>query len=123
MTRILLCFTLLFSAFFAQAVDINTITAAFKTGNASTLAAFMDQEVDMAVPASTKKCNPSEAIALLNAFFTSNPPTQFAVVHHAAKKDSGFLVGKLLTAKGEFRVNITYRTENNKDIIQSIRME
>jgi hypothetical protein len=106
-----------------QAVDVNLMSAAFKAGNASSLAAFMDQEVDVAVPGSTKKCNANEAVVLLNSFFNSNKPTQFTVVHNADKKDSGFLVGKLVTAKGEFRVNITYRTENDKAVIQSVRIE
>ncbi|MDR1938098.1 MAG: DUF4783 domain-containing protein, partial [Tannerellaceae bacterium] len=63
------------------------------------------------------------AVALLNSFFNSNKPANFTVVHNADKKESGFLVGKLATAKGEFRVNLTYRTENDKPIIQSIRIE
>jgi hypothetical protein len=123
MIRVVLFFTLLFSSSFTQAIDINPIAASFKAGNALPLASFMDQAVDIAVPASTKKCNPQEAVAMLNSFFNSNQPTQFTVVHNADKKDSGFLVGKLLTPNGEFRVNITYRTENDKDIIQSIRIE
>jgi hypothetical protein len=104
-------------------MDMNLITSSFKAGNVSPLAALMAQEVDVAVPASTKKCSPAEAVALLHSFFGSNKPVQFTVVHHADKKDSGFLVGKLLTAKEEFRVNITYRTENGKAIIQSVRIE
>ena len=35
----------------------------------------------------------------------------------------GFLVGKLPTSSGEYRVNITYRAEGNTAIIQSIRIE
>ncbi|MDR2389118.1 MAG: DUF4783 domain-containing protein [Tannerellaceae bacterium] len=123
MIRIALFFTLLFSSLFTQAIDLNLITASFKAGNVSPLAAFMDQEVDIAVPASAKKCNPGEAVGLLNSFFSSNRTTQFTVVHNADKKDSGFLVGKLLTAGGEFRVNITYRAGSDKDMIQSIRIE
>jgi hypothetical protein len=123
MIRIVLFFAWLLASLYAQAIDMNPITASFKTGNASPLAALMEQETDIAVPASAKKCKPGKAVALLNAFFSSNKPTAFTVVHNADKKDTGFLVGKLVTAKGEFRVNITYRTENGKVIIQSIRIE
>jgi hypothetical protein len=106
-----------------QAVDMNPISAAFKAGNASSLVSFLDQEVDIAIPGVTKKCNAGEAVALLNSFFASNKPAGFTVVHNADKKESGFMVGKLATQKGELRVNITYRTENDKVIIQSIRIE
>jgi hypothetical protein len=126
MKRLILLFTLVFVVLpilYAQAVNMSPISAAFKSGNASSLASGMDKEVDIAVPGSTKKCNADEAAALLNSFFTSNKPTNFTVIHNADKKESGFLVGKLTVAKKEFRVNITYRTENNKAIIQSIRIE
>jgi hypothetical protein len=83
----------------------------------------MDSQVDMAVPGSSKKCSGAEAVALLNTFFEANKPGGFAVVHSADKKDSGFLVGKLPAPKGEFRVNITYRLEGDRAIIQSIRIE
>jgi hypothetical protein len=45
------------------------------------------------------------------------------VAHHADKKDSGFIVGKLATGKGDFRVNITYQARDGKAIIQSVRIE
>jgi hypothetical protein len=123
MKQIVLLITLVFSSLYAQAVDMNPISAAFKAGNASPLASFMDQEIDIAVPGSTKKCNANEAVALLNSFFQQNKPVNFTVVHNADKKESGFMVGKITTANKEFRVNLTYRTDNNKAIIQSIRIE
>jgi hypothetical protein len=126
MKRLILLFTLIFPVLpflYAQAVDMNPVSAAFKSGNASSLAACMDKEVDTAIPGSAKKCNAGEAVALLNSFFTSNIPADFTIVHNADKKETGFLVGKLATAKKEFRVNITYRKETNKAIIQSIRIE
>lgn len=119
---IIIC-TLVFSLLYVNAADITSISNAFKAGNASTLTASMDKEVDVAVPGSSKKCNGSEAVALLNTFFESNKPTGFSVLHNADKKDSGFLVGKLPTSKGEFRVNVTYHSEGEKAIIQSVRIE
>ena len=106
-----------------SATDITPVNTAFKSGNASVLAAMFDAEVDMAVPGSTGKCNPKGAVDMLNNFFAAGKPSNFTVVHNADKKDTGFIVGKLTTAKGEFRVNISYRTDGNKAIIQSIRIE
>jgi hypothetical protein len=123
MKRIVLFLTAVFSFLYVQAADTSSISGAFKAGNASMLVSSMDQEVNLAVPGSTKKCNANEAVSMLNTFFGSNKPTGFTVVHNADKKESGFIVGKLTTAKGEFRVNITYRADGNKAIIQSIRIE
>ena len=123
MKRILLTFTLILSFLSVQAADITNISNAFKGGNASSLSAVMDQEVDMAIPGSSKKCDGNEAVSMLNTFFNANKPTGFSVVHHADKNESGFFVAKLPTASKEYRVNITYRAEGDKAIIQSIRIE
>ncbi|MDR1500004.1 MAG: DUF4783 domain-containing protein [Tannerellaceae bacterium] len=124
MKRIVFVFACIFlTSLPCVAVDVGSISAAFKAGNLSPVISSLDDEVDVAAPGVNKKCNAGEAVSLLNNFFASNKPSNFTVVHNADKKESGFLVAKLLTSGGEFRVNITYRTESNKAIIQSIRIE
>lgn len=123
MKRLFLTLALFLSFLSVMAADIIPISNAFKGGNASSLNGSMDTEVDVALPGTSKKCNGNEAVSILNAFFNTNKPTGFTVVHHADKNDSGFFVGKLPTASGEYRVNITYRADRNKAIIQSIRIE
>lgn len=112
-----------FAALSLAAADIGNISVAFKSGKASALSGLMDTEVDMALPEATQKCTAGKAISLLEAFFGKNKPTGFNVVHHADKAENGFFVGKLPTTSKEYRVNVTYRTVNNKAIIQSIRIE
>lgn len=119
----LIVVTLILSALSMMAADITPITNAFKSGNAASLNAWMDKEVDIALLETTRKCNANCAVSLLNTFFKSNKPAGFKVVHHADKPKSGFIVGKLPTISSEYRVNITYRAEGNKAIIQSIRIE
>ena len=114
---------MLFSVVCMYAADITSISNAFKSGNASALASSMGGEIDMAVPGASKKCNAKDAATLLDTFFKNNIPSGFTVLHNADKKDSGFLVGKLPTSKGEFRVNITYKTEDGRLVIQSVRIE
>lgn len=123
MKRLFITFAFVLSVLSLKAADITHISNAFKEGNASSLTVIMDTEVDLAVPGTTKKCNGTDAVAALNQFFQSNKPADFSVVHHADKKENGFFVGKLPTADKSFRVNVTYRTEGNKAIIQSIRIE
>lgn len=123
MKRILFTFALVLSFLSVQAADITIISNAFKSGNASSLSGNMDTVVDIAIPGASKKANGSDALSMLNGFLISNKPTAFNVVHHADKKENGFFVGKIMTADGEFRVNVTYRAEGDKAIIQSIRIE
>ena len=123
MKRLVFTFAFVLSILNLQAADITNISNAFKGGNASSLSAVMDTEVDIAVPGATKKSNGAGAVSALNSFFSSNKPTAFSVVHHADKKENGFFVGKLTTADKSYRVNVTYRADGDKAIIQSIRIE
>lgn len=123
MKRLLFAFAFALSVLSLNAADITGIVNAFKGGNASSLTSGMDAEVDVAIPGVTRKCNGAEAVSVLNSFFSSNKPAEFSVVHHADKKENGFFVGKLATDGNTFRVNITYRADGDKAIVQSIRIE
>ena len=106
-----------------NAADITAIINIFKEGKASGGAGNMDTEVDIAVPGTTKKGTGADAVAILTRFFESEKPTGFTVLHQADRKETGFIVGRLTTGKGEFRVNITYGIKENNALIQSIRIE
>lgn len=121
--RLVVVLALVFSFLSVHAADITFISTAFKSGNATGLTSSLGEETDVAIPGTSRKCDAKAAVSVLNTFFDANKPNGFTVLHNADKKDNGFLVGKLPTTKGEFRVNITYRSENNKVIIQSIRIE
>lgn len=123
MKRIFFTLVLLLAFVSLFAADINHIATAFKNGNATLLKGSMDNEVEIILPSLNKKIPGNEAIKLLDNFFRKNKPTGFSVLHQADKKESGFCVGKLTVADKEFRVNITYRIENDEIIIQSIRIE
>ena len=123
MKRFLLTCALLCAFCSLQAADIVSITKAFQEGKAETLAGKMTETIDLALPEKTLTCEGDQAIEALNSFFGQHKPASFTVVHHADKSANGFLVAKLHTEAGDYRVNITYKAENNTAIIQSIRIE
>ncbi|MDR1332750.1 MAG: DUF4783 domain-containing protein [Tannerella sp.] len=123
MKKSLLTAILILSGLSMYAADITVISNAFTSGSATSLAASMDAEIDFALQGKAQKMTAAEAVTQLSGFFGANKPAGFTVAHNADKKESGFLVGKLATDKGEFRVNITYIVKDNKIIIQSIRIE
>ena len=123
MKRFLLTCALLCAFSGLQAADIAGITQAFKEGKAETLAGKLAATIDLALPEQTLTCEGEQAIQALNRFFGQHKPVTFTVVHHADKSDNGFVVAKLHTEAGDYRVNITYKADNNTAIIQSIRIE
>ena len=106
-----------------QAADITSITKAFKAGNADSLKGNMDIEVNITVPGTTKKGAGNEALVVMKTFFQANKVSDFTVSHHADKNTSGFFVGKLVTEKATFRVNVTYTTKAGTVLLQAIRIE
>jgi hypothetical protein len=116
-------FTFLLPALSICAADILTVVDAFKSGDAAMLTESMDSEVHIALPDNARRGNGAEAITALARFFEPGKVAGFAVAHHADKKETGFIAGKLTTARGDFRVNITYRIKADKILIQTIRIE
>ena len=123
MKRFLLTCALLCAFCSLQAADLAGITKAFKEGKAETLTGKMAATIDLALPEKTLTCAGDQAIEALNSFFGQLNPASFTVVRHADKSANGCLVAKLHTEAGDYRVNITYKAENNTAIIQSIRIE
>jgi len=123
MKYILLTIALTLSSLSIQATDITGISEAFKAGDVSELVAIVNEEADLTILKTTTKCDGTEAVELLNAFLEANKPSDFKVLHHADKNDSGFFVGRLITESKEYRVNVTYTVEEDKLTIQSIRIE
>ncbi|MDR2469483.1 MAG: DUF4783 domain-containing protein [Tannerella sp.] len=106
-----------------RAVDITAISGAIRSGDAQRLTACMDSEADLAAPGVSVRADGQEVVAQLARFFEANKVTAFTVAHQADKKETGFVVGKLTTETGDFRVNITYSIKEEQVLIQSIRIE
>ena len=123
MKRMICMLAFIFSVLSMQAGDITMIVNIFKEGKVADSTAIMDTEVDIAVPGTKNKGSASEAVAILTRFFESVKPTGFTVLHNADKNETGFVVGRLASGNGEFRVNVTYCIKDNKTLIQSIRIE
>ena len=123
MKKIICMFAFMLSALSMEAGDITKIVNIFKEGKVADITGNMDAEVDIAIPGTKKKGTGTDVTAILTQFFESTKPTDFTVLHHADKNDTGFIVGKLSAGDGEFRVNITYCTKDNIVLMQSIRIE
>ena len=57
------------------------------------------------------------------AFFSGNQVSGFTVNHQGKRDESGFIVGTLTTANGNFRVNCFFRKVADKYVIHQIRID
>jgi len=71
---------------FTTLVGIEDVVASLKTGNASQIARYFDNTVEITLPAKSNSYSKSQAEMILRDFFANNPVKSFEVLH---KGDNG----------------------------------
>lgn len=100
------------------------IAAAFRSGDSKQVAKYMGAQVDIVILEREEVYSRSQAELILKDFFTKNTPKSFNVVHNGVSKNgSRFAIGKLVTAKGSFKVTWFIKKENNSFFIHQLRIE
>ena len=59
----------------------------------------------------------------LAKFFKENPPKNFETLHSGERNNSSYVIGKLTTITGEFRVTIFFRRLNNQNFVNQLKVE
>lgn len=93
---------------------------AFKTGNATKIAAYFGENIDLSILGKSNLYSSSQAQQILQHFFTEHIPKEFTVMHKGQAKTSQFIIGELVTADGVYRVSINTKAEGNKKLINSL---
>ena len=101
------------------------VTKALSEGDASTLANYHDESVDITILDKQSVQNKTQATGALRDFFGKNKPRTFNIVHQGSSKgaDSHYTIGDLAANSGNFRVYLYYKSAGDKPIIQEIRIE
>jgi hypothetical protein len=121
-TSLLLVFATTFSSF-AQSGNIDGVIGALRSGNASGLSAFFDENVELTLPAQSDSYSKAQAVLILKDFFTNNGVKNFEVKHKGDQSGSQYCVGTLQTKSGNFRTTVFMKVKNNKDVVKEIRFQ
>lgn len=65
----------------------------------------------------------AEAIEKLGQFFKENQPRSFSVVHDSQQDNVRYIIGKLVTAKEEYRIHLLMNVTATNEEINQIRIE
>lgn len=109
-------------ALMAQDVPAGVVTA-FKKGNSQELNGYLGDKVELIIGNRTTSADKQTAEGAMASFFSSNKVSSFAVNHQGKRDESGFVVGTLVTANGNFRVNCFFRKVDDKYFIHQIRID
>ena len=94
-----------------------------RAGNASEIAKFFDNTVEVNMPDKTNSYSKSQAELVLKDFFSSNPVKNFDVIHKGENDGSQYCIGTLVTKTGSFRTTIFMKLKGGKQLLQGITFE
>jgi hypothetical protein len=113
--------TLLYS--FTLNAGIDDVIAAMKAGNASQVAKFFDNNVEISMPDKTNSYSKSQGELVLKDFFTTNIVKSFDVIHKGENGGSQFCIGNLITKGGSYRTTIYMKQKGDQQFLQELRFE
>lgn len=120
-----LLFVFLISLLSLNVYNIDDITQAIKSGDATVLSKYFDESVEISLSDDEDIYNKEDALKVLDKFFTSNKPVSFDQVHEGTSKgqDSVYCIGNLKTAGKSYRVYVFMKVDGNQHFIQELRFD
>lgn len=102
---------------------IEDIVSALKTGNASIVARYFDNTVEITLPEKSNSYSKSQAEMILKDFFNNNPVKGFDIIHKGENAGSQYCIGTLFTRSGNYRTTVFMKLKGDKQMLQEIRFE
>lgn len=112
-----------FSAFKVSNRGLEDVIAALSRGNATELARYVDDNIEIALPDKTDTYTKAQAVMIFKDFFANNAVKTFEVKHKGDNGDKQFCVGTLYTKSGDFRTTVFMTTKNGVQLVKEIRFQ
>ena len=120
---LLLPFVVLTLSAFAPARNLDGVIAALNSGNAASVARYVDDKVEINVPGKKGSYNSAQATAVLKDFFAANSVRSFKVLHKGDKGGKQFCIGVLQTQSGNFRTQILMENKGGREYIKLLSLQ
>lgn len=114
---------LTFAHYDSSAQIPDEIIKSLKTGNAKTLSEYFNQNIELVVLEEDNVCSKAQAQQIVGKFFSKNTPEGFNILHQGGKEGAQYVVGNLITNKGNFRTYFLLKKTDGKEYIHQLRIE
>jgi hypothetical protein len=121
-STLLLGSALLLSAFTDQNT-IDEVIGALRSGNASQISNYFDENVELTLPDKSDNFSKAQAQLIVKDFLNNNKVKGFDLKHKGDSPGGHFCIGTLQTDAGNFRTNVFMKTKNGKEVIKEIRFQ
>ncbi len=118
-------FLLLFLNFISFTSDpLEEIATAIRSGNSKNISSYFIENIDLKINEKEGVYSKQQAEMILKDFFVKHSAKNFTIVHKSVTKNaSQYVIGKLETAQGKFRIYLLLKTNGNDTLIQQFRIE
>ncbi|TCJ14276.1 DUF4783 domain-containing protein [Flaviaesturariibacter flavus] len=124
MKKILLGFLAFITlAAFTALSGLDDVIGALRAGNASELAKYIDDNVEITLPEKSDRYSRAQATAVLQDFFNNRGVKSFELKHKGDNGGSQFAIGTLQTRAGAFRTTVYMTTRNGRQLVREIRFQ
>ena len=106
-----------------NAQNIDGVIGGLKAGNAATITANAPTNMLLTIADKSNTYSGAQAQQVLKDFFGKNAPKGFDLKHKGASPNGRYAIGNLITANGNYRVNIFMKNEGGKEVIKELRFQ
>ncbi len=121
-TSLMITAVLVLSSFTAQNT-IDNVIGALRSGNASELSKYFDDNVELTLPDKSDSYSKAQAQQIVRDFFSNNSVKGFDLKHKGDSPGGHFCIGTLKTGAGNFRTNVFLKSKNGREVIKEIRFQ
>lgn len=114
---------ILLTAFKPPAKGLDDVIAALHTGNATELAKYVDDNIEIALPDKSDTYSRAQALIILRDFFNNTGVRSFEVKHKGDSGGNQFCIGTLHTRSGSYRTTVFMKTVGGKQVVKEIRFQ
>jgi hypothetical protein len=102
----------------------DNIAAAIRTGDASSLSKYFQNNVEINIKQTGNSYSSSQAEVVLKKFFSTNTPKTFSIAHQGTSPEGSiYFIGNLATSSGAYRTYVYAKQSGGNFVIQEIRFE
>lgn len=124
MKRIFTILTLAFMvASFTYAQSIDAVVSAIKSSNASQVAKYFDNTVEMTLPGKSSSFSKTQAEVVLKDFLANNQVKDIVAIHKGENSGNQYYIGTLVTKAGNFRTTIYMKQRGDAQVLQELKFE
>jgi hypothetical protein len=102
------------------------VVMALKKGNAAGLTPFLNERLELVIPGKSGVFSKEQAYFILKGFFEDHPVISFQILHHGARENSTFVIGRYNCRQGQYRLYFLIKNnpqEPGQIVIHQIRIE